>query len=165
MGAGKSTVGNALAQRLNWQFHDLDQLIEKREQRSIAAIFSDAGESGFRKVETAALKDLLEQGQRDKGSVVALGGGAFVQTENRDLLQRSGAIIVLLTAPLEELRRRCREKTSVRPLAQDKKMFDELFADRQAAYSLADFKVETGGKQVHEVAREIEEIVKAAIAG
>src|SRR5579864_1236172 len=107
MGAGKTSVGKILAQRLGWKFHDLDQRIESREQRSIAAIFDEVGETGFRKIETAALTELLEQSRMDPGSIVALGGGAFVQQKNRDALQHAGAITVLLTAPLEELQRRC----------------------------------------------------------
>jgi len=159
MGAGKTSVGKVLAQRLGWKFHDLDQLIESREQRSIAAIFGDVGETGFRKIETAALKELLEGGHTDSSFIVALGGGAFVQPENRDALQRAGATTVLLSAPLEELQRRCQGAPQVRPLAGDKSKFAQLFASRQQAYHLAQFKVETAGKQIHEVAREIEQIL------
>ena len=159
MGAGKTSVGKELAQRLGWKFHDLDQLIESREQRSIAAIFGELGETGFRKIETAVLIELLESRQMDSSSIVALGGGAFVQPENRDALQKAGATTVLLSAPLEELQRRCQGGPDVRPLAGDKRKFKQLFVSRQQAYSLAQFKVETAGKQVHEVAKEIEQIL------
>jgi shikimate kinase len=161
MGAGKTTVGKVLAQRLGWKFHDLDQLIESREERSIAAIFGDLGESGFRKIEAEVLMELLQMSHSDSGSVIALGGGAFAQPENRDALQRAGAITVLLNAPLEELQQRC-QGTDVRPLAADKDKFAQLFASRHATYNLAQFKVETGGKQVHQVAKEIEQIVRRA---
>jgi len=163
MGAGKTSVGKVLAQRLGWTFHDLDELIESREQRSIAAIFGDLGESGFRKIEAEVLMELLEVSHRDAGSVVALGGGAFVQPENRDALQRAGAITVLLTAPLQELQQRT-QATDVRPLAADNEKFAKLFASRHAAYSQAQFKVETGGKQVNQVAQEIEQILKEQLA-
>src|SRR5215472_16183495 len=99
MGAGKTTVGKVLAQRLGWSFHDLDEFIEQREQRSVASIFSDVGESGFRKVERAALMELLENGLGTRPSVIALGGGAFLQPDNREAVLRSGAITVLLKAP------------------------------------------------------------------
>ena len=59
MGAGKSAVGKALAQRLGWRFVDLDDLVESREARSIADIFAISGESGFRYAESQALKELL----------------------------------------------------------------------------------------------------------
>lgn len=164
MGAGKTSVGKVLARSLGWNFHDLDELIEHREKQSIASIFADVGEVGFRKIETVMLIELLEQSRTESGSIVALGGGAFVQPENRDALHQSGAITVLLSAPLEELRRRCQNTADVRPLARDRKRFEELFAMRQKAYSLAHFKVETAGKQIPQVAEEIEEILREQLA-
>lgn len=163
MGAGKTSVGKILAQSLGWKFHDLDQIIESREQRSIAAIFDEVGETGFREIETAALMQLLEQSRMDPGSIVALGGGAFVQQKNRDALKHAGATTVLLTAPLEELRRRC-QNADVRPLARDQNKFEQLFASRREAYSLAQFKVDTSGKQVQQVALEIEQMLKKQLA-
>jgi shikimate kinase len=59
MGAGKTSIGRALAQRLGWRFLDLDDLVESREGRSIAEIFHRLGESGFRIAETSTLKELL----------------------------------------------------------------------------------------------------------
>jgi len=164
MGAGKTSVGKVLAQRLGWKFHDLDDLIESREQRSIANIFNDLGENGFREIETAALMELLEQSRTDPNTIVALGGGAFIQPQNRDLLRQAGAVTVLLTAPLEELQRRCRGATNVRPLARDKNKFEQLFASRTSTYSLAQFKVETAGKQIDQVAKEIEKLLKKQLA-
>jgi len=160
MGAGKTTVGKVLAQRLGWKFYDLDQLIEKREHQSIAAIFARAGESGFRKIESAMLTELLDRDLGDNGAVVALGGGAFVQPENREALQRTGAVTVLLTAPVEELSRRCQAASETRPLAGDKSKFEQLFLSRQPAYALARFRVETGGKEIQQVAEEIEGLLQ-----
>ena len=164
MGAGKTSVGKVLARRLGWKFHDLDDLIESREHRSIAAIFNDVGEAGFRKIETAALMELLEQSRTDPNAIVALGGGAFIQPQNRDALEQAGAITVLLSAPLEELQRRCQGAPTTRPLAQDQKKFEQLFAGRRSAYSLAQFKVETAGKHIDQVAQEIEQILKQRLA-
>jgi shikimate kinase len=160
MGAGKSSVGKVLARRLGWSFYDLDELIEQREQRTIATIFGKVGEAGFRKIETAMLMELLEQGEGHSSSIIALGGGAFIQPENRDALQRAGATTVLLSAPVEELHRRCQSMNDVRPLARDNKKFEQLFASRREAYSLAQFKVETAGKRIQQVAKEIEQILK-----
>lgn len=160
MGAGKTTVGRALARILRCRFHDLDDLIEQRERQTVAEIFVAAGETGFRQAESAALRDLLQDDLLHKTAgrsdlVVALGGGAFVQPQNRSLLEQAGAITVLLEAPLEELRRRCQSEHKVRPLAQQEATFAELFAARRDAYLLARYRVHTLGKPVEQVAAEI----------
>ena len=157
MGAGKTSAGKALARRLNWKFFDLDDLIEQYEQASVAVIFSRVGESGFRQIESAVLWQLLEMNHQN--SVIALGGGTFVQSQNRDLLSQAGAITVLLDAPVEELARRCEVEGGGRPLAQDKEKFNQLFASRREAYELARFRIQTAGKTVENVAAEIEELL------
>jgi shikimate kinase len=159
MGAGKTTVGRALATRLRCQFQDLDDLIEQREGQSVAQIFSSAGEARFRQAESAALRDLLQESASRSDLVLALGGGAFVQAGNRSLLEQSGAITVLLEAPLEELRRRCQAERKVRPLAQQEARFAELFASRRADYDLARFHVQTQGKPVEQVAAEVAQLL------
>jgi len=79
MGAGKSSVGRALGQRLNWIFEDLDDRIQAREGRTVAEIFRDSGESEFRRAERAALQDVLRELTGGGFRIVALGGGAFVR--------------------------------------------------------------------------------------
>jgi shikimate kinase len=157
MGAGKTSVGKVLARRLGRNFYDLDEVIERREQASIAALFAAAGESGFRTIESAALQELIEQLERP--GIIALGGGAFVQKANRETLQRTGGTTVLLEAPLEELQRRCSDGGCARPLAQDGEKFRQLFASRQHAYALADFHVQTDGKSIEQVAEEVEQLL------
>jgi shikimate kinase len=163
MGAGKTSVGRALAARLGWKFIDLDNVIEAREQATVAAIFASRGEAEFRRAESAALKALLKNdaGSGSHNLVIALGGGTFAQPANRAELDRARAVTVLLQAPLEELRRRCQEAGNVRPLAQDADRFTELFATRQSAYALAQYRVDTMGKTVEQVADEIEQITSA----
>jgi len=152
-----------LAQRLGWAFYDLDLVIEAREQTSVTELFAAAGEAKFRELERTALEDLLENELGHVEAVVALGGGTFIQVENRKILQHFEASTVLLNAPLEELRRRCNESGNQRPLAQDGR-FEQLFESRRAAYNLADFQVETGSKSVEEVVTEIERWVNMAKA-
>ena len=162
MGAGKTTVGRALAEKLRWDFFDLDDVIEQRERKSVAEIFASFGEPAFRQMESEALTALLQDRQAGSNLVLALGGGAFVQKQNRDALNSAGAITVLLEAPVEELRRRCQAESKARPLAQHDARFNELFAARRADYALARFTVPTLGKSAEQVTAEIEQLLNAA---
>lgn len=164
MGAGKTTVGRALAKSLRWQFLDLDDVIEQRKRKTVAEIFAASGEPAFRQMESAALAALLQDRQAGSDLILALGGGAFVQKQNRDALISAGAITVLLEAPVEELRKRCQAERKVRPLAQQDARFNELFAARRADYALARFTVQTFDKSVQQVTAEIEHLLKAANA-
>ncbi len=112
MGAGKTSVGRALAQRLNWAFEDLDERIERREGRTVAEIFRDSGESEFRRAEHAAVRSVLAELEGGAVRVVALGGGAFVQENNAALLKAAGVPTVFLDAPVEELWQRCSKQAS-----------------------------------------------------
>src|SRR5438270_7417855 len=87
MGAGKTSVGRMLAEQLQWRFVDLDDLVVARERRSIAQIFEQAGESGFRSRESAALEYLLGELKSSEGTVVALGGAALSQPANRTAIE------------------------------------------------------------------------------
>jgi shikimate kinase len=159
MGAGKSSVGRALGLRLNWIFEDLDDRIAAREGRSVPDIFRDSGESAFRRAEHAALQQVLEELRSGMARVVALGGGAFVQKENADLLQASGVPTVFLDAPVEELWQRCCSQAAEagveRPLLQNMDQFRKLYETRRGSYSRASLKVQTGNRPVEAIAAEI----------
>jgi shikimate kinase len=159
MGAGKSSVGRALAQQLNWPFEDLDGRIEHSEGRTIAAIFRDAGEQAFRRAEHSALRQVLKESRAGVARVVALGGGAFVQRRNAALLKRAGTPAVFLDAPVEELWRRCRRQAdeggSERPLLRDFKLFRALYRSRRKGYLQAPVKIAAGGRRVEPIAAEI----------
>ncbi len=154
MGAGKTSVGRALSQRLGLRFEDLDDRIQVREGRTIAQIFQERGETEFRKAETAALRELLAE--LDSSSrVVALGGGTFVQPANATLIGEAKAHSVFLDAPVKELLRRCEQEQKERPLRQDSKQFRALYAKRRPSYLKAALRIETNGKDVDAVAAEV----------
>jgi shikimate kinase len=156
MGSGKNTVGQELAHRLSWDFVDLDARIEARERQTIPEIFSLAGEPAFRTAETGALRDLTSSLTRD--SVIALGGGAFVQETNRTLLAPWPS--VFLDAPVSELWRRCLQHEAddgaKRPLRNDPEQFARLHEHRLPFYRQASLVVNTSGKQAAEICEEIQ---------
>jgi shikimate kinase len=151
MGAGKTSVGQALAARLNWRFYDLDQEIERRAGCNITQIFREFGEPEFRRRETECLREILQL--TPERAVIALGGGALARPENEALLDL--AHTVFLQAPVEELWRRCQEHSTERPLRRDLHQFRALYQSRQSAYSKAAMTVQTAGKTVEQVADEV----------
>jgi len=154
MGAGKTSVGRALSQRLGWPFEDLDDRIQRREGKSIEQIFRESGEAEFRRAETEALRELLgELGSSFR--VVALGGGAFVQPANVALLEEAEVDSVFLDAPVDELLRRCEAEAKERPLRQSPEQFCELYEKRRRSYMKAAIRIETSGKDVDTVAAEV----------
>jgi shikimate kinase len=159
MGAGKTSVGRALGQRLNWVFEDLDDRVAAREGRTVAEIFRDAGESEFRRVEHAALQDVLRELRSGGARIVALGGGAFVQKENAALLKASGQPTIFLDAPVEELWRRCctqaSELRTERPLLGSREQFRQLYETRRRHYSKASLQIQTGNRAVETIVSEI----------
>ncbi|HJZ97403.1 MAG TPA: DUF4147 domain-containing protein, partial [Candidatus Solibacter sp.] len=136
MGAGKSTVGRALAKRLGRSFVDLDDEIEAAEGAKISDIFAQRGEEEFRRVEKEALRRLLS---RADGAVIALGGGAFTIAENRALLREHG-VSVWLDCPFDVVQLRVAQFTH-RPLARDPKRFAELYEARREHYAKADHRI------------------------
>jgi shikimate kinase len=161
MGAGKSSVGRALGQRLNWLFEDLDDRVQARECRTVAEIFRDSGESEFRRAEHAALQHVLQELRNGGARIVALGGGAFVQKANAELLKASGVPTVFLDAPVEELWRRCSTQASKagteRPLLRSVEQFRKLYKTRRRSYTKATLTIQTGSRPVEAIAAEIAE--------
>src|SRR4051794_14663427 len=155
MGAGKSSVGKLLAKRLQKRFVDLDDLIVAREGRSIAKIFEEAGESGFRSRESAALQEILFGSSSFADAVVALGGGALSRAENRAALERAQARKIFLDAPVEELYGRCVAQVLPRPLLKDVPSFRELYHSRLPQYREAAVRLNTSGKTVAQVCDEV----------
>ena len=153
MASGKSSVGRRLAERLSWDFADLDDVVETRERLTIAEIFRERGETGFRAAENLALHALTESLHRD--TVVALGGGTFAQAVNRELLQRWHS--VFLDVPCVDLWQRSQFEAEKRPLRQDDPAkFARLYEDRRISYSQAKVTVVTAGRDLDSLCAEIE---------
>jgi shikimate kinase len=131
MGAGKTTVSRALSRRIGWRAEDIDQRIEARERRSVAAIFAQDGEPYFRRAERTVLHELLPE----RNVIVATGGGTFVDPENRQVMLADGAV-AWLDVPLTRILDRV-PPDGRRPLAADREQMEQLFLRRQVAYGLA----------------------------
>ncbi len=154
MCAGKSTVGRILADRLGWDFLDFDELIERGQGQTIADIFREHGEQGFRTLEA----ELTEDFEKRRGVVLAPGGGWMAQP---GLVQRlrEGSLFVWLRVTVERVLERHREQANVeRPLLDVEEPLDEiraLLSAREPFYRTADVVVETDGRDPANVAEEV----------
>jgi shikimate kinase len=154
MGAGKTSVGCALATALGWRFVDLDARIVERAGRSVAEIFQRDGEVSFRQMEHDELRRLLVE-LRTVNTVVSLGGGAWMQAGNVAALREASLPVFFLDAPVEELWQRCVPEQATRPLLERETKFRGLYEARRGAYQNGTLRVETQGRSVEEVARHI----------
>src|SRR5690625_6063 len=160
MGAGKTTVGRALAKALQRDFIDLDHAIEAQCGVPVATIFDIEGEEGFRRRETKMLKRYANQ----PGIVLATGGGAVVRPENRHYLSQGG-VVVYLRATLSHLYQRLARDRS-RPLLQTenpKQRLQDLLNQREPLYNeLATVVFDTGNKSIPQTVRQLTHLLREA---
>jgi shikimate kinase len=113
MGSGKSAIGIATARALGWPFIDLDDEIEARADKAIADLFSDEGEKSFRRREREALAEMVTTAEP---SVLATGGGAVLDPQNRETMRANALVVWLRAHPREVHRRLSAEEVAARPL-------------------------------------------------
>ena len=153
MGAGKSTVGSQLAQQLNLDFADTDQLIESDQGKSVSEIFIEDGEAHFRLVEESIVIDAL----RDQMGVLSLGGGSVMNEEVQKVLSNCEGKKVFLDISLTAVASRVGFDTA-RPLlmVNPRQKWSELMSNRRATYeSLADVKIDVSDMSVDQVVSKI----------
>ena len=153
MGAGKSAVGRQLSKMLHLSFLDSDDEIESRTGVDIPFIFEKEGEEGFRKREAKVIDDLSGM----DGIVLATGGGAIVDAQNRSHLGARGFVVYLFTTVDQQVARTLKGRE--RPLlakGDSREILEELMVFRDPLYrEIADLTVETDGRKVNAVASEI----------
>lgn len=154
MGAGKTTVGQVVAKELGYDFIDLDNVIALQTGKSVQQVFLELGEAEFRWLETEAIRSCRDLAS----SVIALGGGAYVSEENRDLLRGIGKTI-WLDCPLDVCLQRIRGDKS-RPLLGDEEAMRTLLDKRIDSYSQADYIVNSAELSPEQLANEIVRLLR-----
>ena len=152
MGVGKSTIGKILAKKLNYNFVDVDKIIEKKEGSSINSIFKNKSESYFRKIENDI--SLLEL--KKNNTVISLGGGAFLNNTLRKSVKRL-SISFWLDIPVDDLIKRLR-KSRQRPLLFSKNVREtvkKIYFERKKIYNEADHRVKCSSLRSEEIANKI----------
>lgn len=156
MGAGKSTIGRELADRLHLDFYDSDHEIERRTGADIAWVFDLEGEEGFRKREETVIDDLTEM----QGIVLATGGGSVISSQVRNRLSARGIVVYLETTIDKQVARTQRDRR--RPLLQTSEaprtVLEKLAVERNPLYEeIADVIVQTDDQSAKVVAHKIVE--------
>jgi shikimate kinase len=156
MGAGKSTIGRELADKLHLEFFDSDQEIERRTGADISWVFDLEGEEGFRKREESVIDDLTEK----QGIVLATGGGSVISSKVRNRLSARGIVVYLETTIDKQVARTQRDRR--RPLLQTsedpRSVLEKLAVDRNPMYEeVADHIIQTDDQSAKVVANKIVE--------
>ena len=157
MGTGKTVVAIELASKLGMKFIDMDQLIEERQEMSIADIFVRYGEKYFREQENKLVQELAQK----ENMVIATGGGTFLNLDNSRILNQEGQIICLYANP-QTLYNRLKKKNN-RPLIKGNNILNKinhLLGKRERIYDSFPWKIDTSNLSVQEVVDKIIELLK-----
>ena len=162
MGTGKTEVGRRLARTIGRAFVDTDRLVETKAGRSVAAIFAERGEAGFRALERAAVVEACAL----PDAVIATGGGTLIDPESRRRLAEAGPVVCLTASPAEILRRV--GDPASRPLlagtaSEPERLarIRDLLAMRAAVYRSASHTIDTTGLAVDQVVERVRAVVEA----
>lgn len=155
MGAGKSTIGKALAQKLEQNFWDLDNFIEQEAGKSIPTIFKQEGEQAFRQKEQSAVLKII----RKKKGVIALGGGTLQNQHLLDHIKVNG-LLVFIDTPINEIINRIEgdanrpllldENETMKPIAKLKEDLQKLYEKRLPFYEQAEVTVKSTDYETRE---------------
>lgn len=157
MGAGKTTVGELLATKLNRELKDIDRVIEQEQKKSIIEIFTNDGEEAFRQLES----ETIEKFSNMSDLIISTGGGALEKANNLSNLQKNG-IIIYLKADIEELFKRVKNETQ-RPLLKEQdplEVIKKLIKKREKFYLMANITIITDNKSPEKITEEIIKAIK-----
>lgn len=156
MSSGKSTVARAIGELLSREVIDLDEQVTVETGQTPKSIIETLGEAAFRDVESRVLRSVLTRGTT---SVIALGGGTWTLSINRQLIANAKGCTFWLDAPFELCWKRISEGGGERPLAASEVQAHRLYQQRQQVYALADLRIGvTEQRSVEGIAKEICEL-------
>jgi len=158
MGVGKSTIGMSLSKMLNMKFIDIDKMIEKEESLTVESIFKKKGEKYFRIKE----KEMCLQKLKDKNTVIALGGGAFIEPAIREVVLKT-SVSFWLDLSIKNLSKRFKTLKK-RPLIDENNLEESLnniYQKRKGLYNLANFKIDCNETEKSLIIKKIAEIYES----
>lgn len=159
MGSGKTTIGQALGEKLGLHVIDIDQWIEEKEKKEIKDIFKEKGEDYFRELETEALQAVSE-----KNVIVTTGGGIVTRAVNREWMKKNG-VIIYLHCEIEEVLSRLEGDKSRPNFRADREEMEKLFLSRKKFYEEAHITIDTTGKTVEEIVEQLTSRLKEVESG